>query len=140
MKANAEHTDFDDDGVVITASEETPPERAHASGRSAPAGERNEGSPSARGAVDAARLGNDERLGALRELDRQARRLEAVATGPSFEALVQEGWADVGELLPTDAPVRRVSARAGWRRAARRAQLELPGLTDAEGESSRHSG
>lgn len=93
-----------------------------------------------RGAVDAARLGNDERLGALRELDRQARRLEAVATGPSFEALVEEGWAGVEELLPTDGPARRSSSRAGGRRAAPRAQLELPGLSDAESEAARHSG
>ncbi len=62
-----------------------------------------------RAAVDAARLGNDEKLQALRELDRQARRLEAVATGPSFEALVEEGWKDVGELLPTDAPPQAAS-------------------------------
>ncbi len=93
-----------------------------------------------RGAVDAARLGNDERLGALRELDRQARRLEAVATGSSFEALVEEGWAGVEELLPTDGPARRRSSRAGWRQAAPRAQMELPGLSDAESEASRHSG
>jgi uncharacterized protein len=84
-----------------------------------------------RQAVDAARLGQDERLVALRELDRQARRLEAVATGPSFDALVQEGWAGVGELLPTDAPRRR-----GPRR---RAQLELPGLDAAQDRPSRHS-
>jgi len=93
-----------------------------------------------RGAVDAARLGNDERLTALRELDRQARRLEAVATGPSFDELVQEGWAGVGELLPTDAPPRRTSGRPGWRSSTPRAQLELPGLTDTEGDASRHSG
>src|SRR6218665_1263606 len=93
-----------------------------------------------RGAVDAARLGNDERLTALRELDRQARRLEAVATGPSFDELVQEGWAGVGELLPTDAPPRLTSGRPGWRSSTPRAQLELPGLTDTEGDASRHSG
>jgi len=75
-----------------------------------------------RAAVDAARLGHDERLHAIRELDRQARRLEAVATGPSFEALVQEGWKDVGELLPTDAPPRR--------RRRTSPQLELPGLDE----------
>jgi uncharacterized protein len=81
-----------------------------------------------RQAVDAARLGNDEKLRALRELDRQARRLEAVATGPSFEALVAEGWRDVGELLPTDAPP-RTWARSGRRRGLEgRGQLALPGL------------
>jgi hypothetical protein len=39
-------------------------------------------------AVSAARLGNDERLGALRRLDAQARRLEACAAGPSVEAFI----------------------------------------------------
>jgi hypothetical protein len=76
-----------------------------------------------RAAVDAAKLGNDEKLQALRELDRQARRLESVATGPSFEALVEEGWRDVGELLPTEAPPR-------WRARRVSGQLELPGLGD----------
>jgi len=85
-----------------------------------------------RAAVDAARLGHDERLHAIRELDRQARRLEAVATGPSFEALVQEGWKDVGELLPTDAPPRR--------RRRTSPQLELPGLDeDTPSEPPPHS-
>jgi hypothetical protein len=37
-----------------------------------------------RSAVDRAKLGNDERLNAIRELDRQARELEASATGPDF--------------------------------------------------------
>jgi hypothetical protein len=42
-----------------------------------------------RKAVESAKLGNDERLGALRELDRQARLLEQSATSPSFDQLVQ---------------------------------------------------
>jgi hypothetical protein len=83
-----------------------------------------------RAAVDAARLGNDEKLRAIRELDRQARRLEAAATGPSFEALVAEGWREVGELLPTEGPPR--SRSGGRRRAEARAQLKLPGM-DSEG-------
>jgi len=92
-----------------------------------------------RAAVDAARLGNDERLRAIRELDRQARRLEAAATGPSFEALVEEGWKDVGELLPTDAPPRRPRGRPGWRRSAS-GQLDLPGLDeDTPSEPPPHS-
>jgi hypothetical protein len=41
-----------------------------------------------RGAVGRARLGNDERLAAIRELDRQARHLEGAASGPSFEEFV----------------------------------------------------
>jgi len=95
-----------------------------------------------RSAVDAARLGNDERLQAIRELDRQARRLESVATGASFDALVEEGWKDLPELLPTDAPPRRPSGRPGWRRrTGPRTQLELPGLDDdTSGDSSRQPG
>ncbi|MET0409907.1 MAG: DUF763 domain-containing protein, partial [Polyangiaceae bacterium] len=42
-----------------------------------------------RKAVESAKLGNDERLGALRELDRQARLLERSATSPSFDQLVR---------------------------------------------------
>jgi hypothetical protein len=41
-----------------------------------------------RQAVDTAKLGNEERLHALRELDRQARVLERTATQPDFEELV----------------------------------------------------
>jgi hypothetical protein len=41
-------------------------------------------------AVRKARLGNEEELGALRRLDAEARRLERVATGPSFEAILAE--------------------------------------------------
>jgi hypothetical protein len=38
-----------------------------------------------RRAVDRARLGEDDRLAAIRRLDHEARRLEAAARGPSFE-------------------------------------------------------
>ena len=41
-------------------------------------------------AVETARLGNDERLGAIRRLDAQARLLERRATGPSVEAHIAE--------------------------------------------------
>ena len=41
-----------------------------------------------RDAVDAAKLGNDERLAAMRRLDTEARRLEGTAAGPSFSSLV----------------------------------------------------
>jgi uncharacterized protein len=41
-------------------------------------------------AVAGARLGNEEKLGAIRRLDEQARRLERFASGPSFDALIQE--------------------------------------------------
>jgi hypothetical protein len=80
-----------------------------------------------RSAVDAAKLGHDEKLVAIRELDRQARRLEATAAGPSFEELVAAGWAEAGELLPTEGPPR--SPRARPARAASR-QMELPGLEE----------
>src|SRR4051812_8268673 len=41
-------------------------------------------------AVQQAKLGNDEKLGAIRRLDAQARRLERHASGPSFEAFMAE--------------------------------------------------
>jgi hypothetical protein len=90
-----------------------------------------------RSAVDAARLGRDEKLSAIHELDRQARRLEAVATGPSFEQLVAEGWSAAGEELPpVEAPPRHrarvTSSRKarGPRGSAASAQLVLPGLEE----------
>ncbi|MDB5563191.1 MAG: hypothetical protein JWN11_2609, partial [Hyphomicrobiales bacterium] len=41
-------------------------------------------------AVTNARLGAEEELAALKRLDAQSRRLEAVATGPSFAAFIAE--------------------------------------------------
>ena len=41
-------------------------------------------------AVEQAKLGRDEKLGAIRRLDDQARRLEAHVGGPSFEAVIAE--------------------------------------------------
>jgi hypothetical protein len=41
-------------------------------------------------AVESAKLGNEEKLGAIRRLDEQARRLERYATGPSLEAHLAE--------------------------------------------------
>jgi hypothetical protein len=41
-------------------------------------------------AMTKAKLGNEERLDALRRLDRQARQLERDATGPDFESFVQD--------------------------------------------------
>ena len=43
-----------------------------------------------RSAVDKAKLGCDERLGALKRLDEQARRLERAAAGPSVETLIAD--------------------------------------------------
>jgi hypothetical protein len=44
-------------------------------------------------AVNQAKLGNDERLGALKRLDAEARRLERAATGPSLPEVVAEEFA-----------------------------------------------
>jgi uncharacterized protein len=41
-------------------------------------------------AVERAKLGRDEKLGAIRRLDEQARRLEVHAGGPSFDAILAE--------------------------------------------------
>jgi hypothetical protein len=41
-------------------------------------------------AVDTAKLGNDDRLAAIQRLDSQARALERVAHGPSFDEFVQQ--------------------------------------------------
>ncbi len=43
-----------------------------------------------RTAVAKARLGNEERLEAIRRLDAQSRRLERTATGPSLPAFLEE--------------------------------------------------
>jgi hypothetical protein len=39
-------------------------------------------------AVENAKLGNDEKIGAIRRLDEQARRLERHASGPSFDTFM----------------------------------------------------
>jgi hypothetical protein len=91
-----------------------------------------------RSAVDAAKLGREEKLDAVRELDRQARQLETVGTGgPSFEQLVAEGWEAAGDdLPPTCAPPPRPRASSARRKvgAARRSraseQMVLPGLDE----------
>jgi hypothetical protein len=41
-------------------------------------------------AVESAKLGNDEKLGAIRRLDEQARRLERHASGPSFDRFIAD--------------------------------------------------
>lgn len=40
--------------------------------------------------VGRAKLGNDERLAAIRQLDAQARALEGHVAGPSFDAFIAE--------------------------------------------------
>ncbi len=99
-----------------------------------------------RSAVDRARLGEDDRLAALRRLDAEARRLEAVATGPGLERfLAQEraassamGGRTVFDRAPPEAGARPpdgarpAEACPEPRRARRRvagpasAQLSLP--------------
>jgi len=49
-------------------------------------------------AVQNAKLGQDEELGALARLDEQARRLERHAAGPSFPDLIAEEWQDSHEF------------------------------------------
>jgi hypothetical protein len=74
-----------------------------------------------RSAVDAARLGNDEKLSALRELDRQARLLEANATGPTFEELVASGEDPVrARPLQVSLVVGQVPAEPPSKRQARK--------------------
>jgi hypothetical protein len=46
-----------------------------------------------RRAVDAAKIGNDERLAAIKRLDAEARRMESVATSPTFADYVAENVA-----------------------------------------------
>ena len=67
-----------------------------------------------KGAIEKAKLGNDEKLQAIRRLDEQARRLEAHVGGPSFQAVMAEerrlshhyggrsvfGWEPAPALLP----------------------------------------
>jgi uncharacterized protein len=95
-----------------------------------------------RSAVDAAKLGQDEKLGALHALDQQARRLESEAQGPSLEALAHSGWSEARELLPTESPLPRPVGAPGWRHPpASRGSSErsVPVKTSVD-DSSRHSG
>ena len=93
-----------------------------------------------RSAVDRARLGRDDRLEALRRLDAEARRLEQVARGAPFEALVAqeraESHARGGMTVqgPARPPVGAIAPRPSTPAIATRpsplrsapAQLELP--------------
>jgi hypothetical protein len=45
-----------------------------------------------RRAVDRAKLGEDDRLAAVRRLDAESRRLEAAAEGPGIEAILASEW------------------------------------------------
>jgi len=84
-----------------------------------------------REAVDRARLGNDDRLHALRKLDLQSRILERAAGGLSWEQLVtrerEESWRYGGRTVM--GPAREAAPRKGpGRKAVASKQARLPGL------------
>ena len=97
-----------------------------------------------RQAVDAAKLGNDEKLKTLQRLDDQARRLEQTAEEPTFEAFMNAerenspgyggrtvfGPARAGRGLPAPGPdsPRREARTPSRRHATDRHQLVLPGF------------
>ncbi len=74
-----------------------------------------------RDAVERAKLGQNDRLAAVQRLDAQARRLEGLAKGPSFEAFVAEERARSASLGGRSVATTRPSRRP-------RGQLPLPGL------------
>jgi hypothetical protein len=77
-------------------------------------------------AVTRAKLGQDDRMAALRELDRQARALERSAAGPSLDQLFAR------ERRRSDAYGGRTVMDD--RKPPRSPQLSLPGLGDARGD------
>jgi len=79
-------------------------------------------------ALDRAKIGNDDKLNAIQNLDRQARWLERNASGPSFDELV------VRERRASSSYAGRTAfdaAKARRRKAERAGQLRLPGLEPA---------
>lgn len=92
-----------------------------------------------REAVSAARLGNDAKMGALRRLDHEARRLEGTVEGPGVQGYIDHerrvshhyggrsvfGYARPGAPVPPAAPR---SVRPASRPAPRTGQMSLPGL------------
>jgi hypothetical protein len=78
-----------------------------------------------RDAVERAKLGQDDRLSALRKLDAESRRLEAVVSGPPFDDIVEDerrsSFAHGG--MTVSGPARRPTRPP---RSSR--QLALPGL------------
>lgn len=88
-----------------------------------------------RSALERAKLGNEDRLAALRRLDRQARALERTASGPSFSALTAEergrardrgGRTARGESAAAPAP--RGKRERGRPTGPRTGQPPLPGF------------
>jgi uncharacterized protein len=79
-------------------------------------------------AVDRAKIGNDDKLNAIRNLDRQARWLEDKASGPGFDELV------VRERRAAPSYAGRTAfdgAKKRRRTPVRTGQLRLPGLEPA---------
>jgi hypothetical protein len=93
-----------------------------------------------RRAVERARLGEDDRLVAIRRLDEQARALESGASGPGFQAFVSEERRRSAERggrtvsgparAPTSAKAPAASGKRRPKRGPRKGQLALPGLGD----------
>ncbi|MGC4120875.1 MAG: DUF763 domain-containing protein [Myxococcales bacterium] len=97
-----------------------------------------------RTAVDQAKLGNDDKLAAIRRLDEQARALEKSASGPSFEEFIgaeKRASASYGGMTvfgparpgvtPPTAQTHRLPSKPKPRVAT--GQLELPGLPRRRG-------
>ena len=69
-----------------------------------------------RRAIGAARLGNDEKLAAIRRLDDRARAIEAAVDGPPLEALIERERIDAprwGGRTVHDRPTRREASARG---------------------------
>jgi len=90
-----------------------------------------------RRAVDRARLGQDDKLAAMRALDREARRLEVSASGPTWDQLVERerdasasygGMTVDGPALPPD---QRVAVSAAPRTKTPSGRREAPGARSA---------
>lgn len=83
-----------------------------------------------RSAVDRAKLGDGDRVAAIRRLDEQARRLEAGAEGPTFESFVATEKRRSPEYggMTVFGPAQR---RGGQKQPSKnRKQLQLPGFDD----------
>jgi hypothetical protein len=96
-----------------------------------------------RRAVDRARLGEEDRAAAVRKLDAEARRLEADAAGPAFDAFVDEergasatyaGRSVLGEARAPKASARPRAATEA--RAAPSTPTPTPNLSSKPARSS----
>jgi hypothetical protein len=82
-----------------------------------------------KGALGSARVGHTEKTRALARLDRRARELERIASGPSLEALVDDEWDrshERGGMTVLGPPTEAVRQRVRGRKKANVArQLKL---------------